>query len=81
MSLVTRHEPAKAHEPSKESFDVPPSPVASERTAVLSLSLPGWIVRSDHFDAEFIHLGVQPVAVIRTIANELQRKSPREASS
>jgi hypothetical protein len=69
--FVASDEAAKAQKPSEEALDVPAAPVPPKCSTVLRLGPTGRLVRRDQLDAALSELCIQPVAVIRAIADQL----------
>ncbi len=80
-SLVASDEPAKAHHPCKQALDVPSTPVATKRAAILGDAFPQRMMRSDHLDAHLFQLGIESVAVVSAVPDEAQRELLQESSA
>lgn len=79
MMLVPRCDAAEAQHPREQALNVPAASVSTQRTAVLSLGLPGRVVRRNHLDATCGELRVETVAVVRAIADQPLRERRDEA--
>jgi len=69
--LVAGYDPPEAEHPGEEALDVPAAPVAPQWSPVLGLSLSSRVVGRDHLDPALGELGVEPVAVVGHVADEL----------
>lgn len=78
--LPSGDQPAVVLHPGKEPFNLPPAPVAAQRSAVLRLLPPVGSVGRDHFDLVFLHLLVQRVRVVGLVANQSFGQFVEEAS-
>lgn len=71
LPLPTSDQAALPEQPGEEPFDAPAVAVAAQLPSVLSLALPSGEVRRDHLDAHCRQLGVERIAVVGLVADEL----------
>jgi hypothetical protein len=79
LPLPTTDQATLAEEPGEEPLDAPAVAVAAQLPAVLCLVLPRREVRRDHLDAHDRQLGVERIAVVGLVADELLRQRLDEA--
>src|SRR5579871_4371519 len=79
FELVAGVDTTVAQEPGDEPLDVPPSPIATETSAVLGLAVASGVVRRDQVDPAFLELCVEWIAVVSLVADQEPRERPREA--
>ena len=78
FGLVAGVDATVAQEPGEEPLDMPPPPIATKATAVLSLAV-AWMVRGDELDPALLELGVERVAIVCLVADQEPRERFREA--
>jgi hypothetical protein len=80
VTFPSRDDAAEIVQPSKQPLDLPAPTFTTQRPAVLSFRATNWIVRGDEFD---VVLGgemmIEPVAVVRRIADQPLRELVEEA--
>lgn len=69
VKLVANDQAAKVLQPSEETFDLPATAVAAERSAILGGILPVASMGRDHFDAQRSQFSIQTIGFIRGIAD------------
>src|ERR1700733_8222841 len=80
MIFVTDHQSAKVEQPGKEPFDFPATHVTAQRSAVLCRHTPVDFVERNQLRAVLLHeLFIQPVAVVRFVANQTLRDLGHDA--
>jgi len=72
--LVTGHDSAEAQYPGKEAFDVPATSVTPQLSPILGLGLTVRTVGRDQLDATLGKLRIEPIAIVRLVADELVRQ-------
>jgi len=80
LPLVARDEAPGAHEPREESFDEPAPAIAPKRPTILRLAPATRMVRRNHLDAFGGELGIEWIAVVCGVADELLGQWCNEAS-
>ena len=80
FALVAIHQPPASHQPGEQPLDMPASLVPAQLAEVLRLPLSLGMVRRDHLDAHLRELGVERVAVVGGVADELLGERLDEAS-
>lgn len=76
----SRDQSAVVLHPGKDALDLPAAAIATQRTAVLSLSLAIDAVGRDHLDAVFAHLPVQRVRDVGLVADQSRGQLVEKAS-
>ena len=70
ISLPAGDESAEVVEPSKESFDLPTTDIATQRATILGSLLPVRSIGRDHLDATlFPEAAIQTVTVVRLVTD------------
>src|SRR5205814_5865413 len=77
--LPARHEAAASHQPGEEPLDVPATFVPAELAEILSLGRPAGMMWRNQLDAASSELGIERVAVVRLVPDQLFGERLEEA--
>lgn len=80
MPLVARHEPAVVLQPRQEAFDLSAAAVAAQGPSILRSVAPPRAIPGDELNPLLGQLGIQPVGVVATFADDPRREAPDGAA-